>query len=175
MSVLKINNKKGVSILVGYVLLITIAIIMAGVVYTWLKSYVPQDSIECPDGISVFIKNVECGIKDGKYFLDLSIENNGRFEFDGYFIKVAESETMQIAVKDISKSLVSGGSSAGGVVRFSKPLKAGETATIAKFNLDKPIYFLEVMPVIYETVDNQIRQVSCGKAQVKENVNCGIF
>ena len=49
------NSKKGISIMIGYILLITMSIIISGVVFQWAKTYVPADPIECPSVVSVFV------------------------------------------------------------------------------------------------------------------------
>ena len=167
------KNKRAVSLMVGYVLLVTIAIVMGAVVYNWMKSYVPRESLECPDSVSVFIKDVVCEGSAGDYNLMLNLTNNGRFSVDGYFIRAAESSEQTIASKDISDSIVFGASAAGGVVRWNNQLSPGKNAFEAGYSLENPIYFIEITPIIYETIENKIRLVNCGSAKVKENVNCG--
>ena len=36
--------------------LIAVSIAMSVVVFQWMKTYVPTDSVKCPDGTSFFIK-----------------------------------------------------------------------------------------------------------------------
>ncbi|HTY43911.1 MAG TPA: hypothetical protein VMC80_01590, partial [Patescibacteria group bacterium] len=59
---LKKNSKKGVSEMIGYVILITIALVMGAIVFAWIKSYVPADSLTCPDGVSISVRdfNYDC-------------------------------------------------------------------------------------------------------------------
>jgi hypothetical protein len=166
------KDKKAVSLMVGYVLLVTIAIIMGAIVYQWMRSYVPRESIECPDGVSIYIKEVNCEVSGSDYILNLSITNNGRFNVDGYFIRSAAAADAAIAGDDLSESIVSGGSSAGGVVRWPSTLEPGRDASKAVFKLDSNIAFIEVTPIIYETIENKIRLVNCGNAKVKEYVTC---
>ena len=45
--------------MIGYVLLVSLAIIMGGIIYTWMKTYVPKDALECPEGTSLIIKGYE--------------------------------------------------------------------------------------------------------------------
>src|SRR3989344_8392030 len=77
------NSKKGLSVMIGYILLISMAITMSAIVYQWVKTYVPQDSIECKDGVSLFVQgyNYDCGADT----LNLNLKNNGRFDLAGYF------------------------------------------------------------------------------------------
>jgi len=44
------KNKRGVSIVIGYVLLIAISIVISILVYQALKTYVPKEALECSDG-----------------------------------------------------------------------------------------------------------------------------
>ena len=61
------KDKRGISVMVGYVLLVTFAIIISVIVYNWMQSYVPQEDLECEDGVSLIIQKYNC---------DLEIENN---------------------------------------------------------------------------------------------------
>ena len=88
-------NKRGVSIVVGYVLLITIVIAIAGIVYSWLRWYVtPGEDISCPDGVSLVIKEYEC-VGD---ILNLTIKNKGRFSFDGFVVKANDRVGARVGV-----------------------------------------------------------------------------
>ena len=50
-------KKKGVSAIVGYVLLISFGVVMSVIVYSYLKTYTPKDALTCPDGVSIFLKD----------------------------------------------------------------------------------------------------------------------
>jgi hypothetical protein len=172
---LRFHNKKAVSIMIGYVLLIVGAVVMGGVVYGWLQSYVPQETLECPDGISLFIKDVTCISEGGKYKLNLSVSNNGRFDVDGYFIKSAEIDGQEIATTDISEKMTSGGNPNSGLVLFAgKALEPSKTAPLAMYDLDKEIYLIELIPIRYEIIDNKNRLISCGNAKIKEKIACDL-
>ena len=50
-------NKRAVSMIVAYVILITIAIALSILVYNWLRFYVgPGEKVECPEGVSLIIQ-----------------------------------------------------------------------------------------------------------------------
>jgi len=91
------SNKKGISEMIGYVLLISFAVIMSGIVYIWMKSYVPVDAIQCPDSVSVMVDNLDC--VGGN--LSLTLKNNGLFNIDGLFIKAAFKPGEEIAVNNL--------------------------------------------------------------------------
>ena len=164
------RDKKGVSVMIGYVLLIVGAIIMGGLVYSWLKSYVPQETIECPDGVSIFIEDISCqgGI------LKIMLTNNGGFNIDAFGIK-SGSPTAEIATRDISALTPNG---QAGVVLFSggrNKLAPGESTEYLEFELEHETGLVEITPVRFEVVRGQNKLVSCGKAKIKETVDCGIF
>ncbi|MFH0808596.1 MAG: hypothetical protein V1888_03190 [archaeon] len=82
------QNKKGLSNLVAYVLLITITISLSIVVYGWLKFYVEAGDVEsCPEGVNLIVSSYECVSGVGG-FLNLSLKNKGLFSVDGYILRV---------------------------------------------------------------------------------------
>mgnify|MGYP001569847861 FL=1 len=83
--------------MIGYVLLISSAVVMASIVYMWMKGYVPQDSPECSDGVSVMVKDIEC--VGGN--LSLTLKNNGLFNVDGLFMKAAFKPSEEIATNNL--------------------------------------------------------------------------
>ena len=94
---MKLSNKKGISEMIGYVLLISFAVIMSAIVYIWMKSYVPVEAIQCPDSVSVMVNNLDC--VGGN--LSLTLKNNGLFNIDGLFIKAAFKPEEEIAVNNL--------------------------------------------------------------------------
>ena len=77
------RGKKGVSIIIGYVILIAVAITMSFLVYAWMKSYVPKEELKCPEDVSIRIVTAECG----GGVIDLEIKNTGLFDINGYIVK----------------------------------------------------------------------------------------
>lgn len=85
------KNKNAVSIMVAYVLLISITIALSVLIYNWLRFYVGEENIpECPDGVSIIIKSYECYVADdiGGGNLTVVLKNKGRFTVDGYTLRV---------------------------------------------------------------------------------------
>jgi hypothetical protein len=78
-------TNKGVSELIAYVLLVTLAITVSIIVYGWLRLWVaPGTEAECPQGVNVIITDYTCGMDK----LDITIKNKGRFSVHGYFVRV---------------------------------------------------------------------------------------
>lgn len=83
---IQIKNKKGVSEIIAYVLLILIAVSISVLVYAWLKVQVPKEKTTCPEGIAITIKSYSC--EAGKK-INISFENRGLFNIDGINVLIA--------------------------------------------------------------------------------------
>ena len=168
-----IKNKKGVSTIIGYVLLITFGIIMSIIVYSYLKSYVPKEALQCPDGVSVFLKEYNCN----STVVNVTLKNNGRFNFAGYYIHATTSPTQELATLDLAANFSneSGQYLFGNSIIFSlgdvNVMKPNIEQT-THFALDQNIYSLEIIPVRFQEVENQNRFISCGNAKIKETLTC---
>jgi hypothetical protein len=125
-------NKKGISVMIGYVLLVSAAIIMGAITYNWMKIYVPtNEDLKCPDGISIAISEISCAgefctgysennceeytdklsciapctwknLTDNLYRVALKAKNNGRFETGGFFIRGTTLENSEIAILNLA-------------------------------------------------------------------------
>lgn len=168
-----IKNKRAVSIMIGYILLVIIAVILSVVVYQWIKSYTPKEGLKCPDDVSIFLKNYSCNSGS----LDITVKNNGKFSIAGYFIRVSNSSGKKTATIDISSKLLEGGVTSGSSVVFNtegeNSLEPGEETT-QRYSLAEigTIYLLEITPVRYQEEENKMRFVSCGEEKIKEEIEC---
>jgi len=77
-------KKKGVSVIVGYVLLVVIAMSISLLVYSWLKGLLPGKPKECPDSVALIIENYACDNKE----LYLVLRNKGFFNINGSIVRV---------------------------------------------------------------------------------------
>jgi FlaG/FlaF family flagellin (archaellin) len=175
-----LEDKRGISLVIGYVLLISISIIMSIIVYQWLKTYVPKDAIACPEGTSIFIKNTHYDCINN--ILNVTVKNNGKFSIDGYFIHASNvTDEEALAIIDISSRIMSGGNISGSSVRFSEvtensltPENSANTKT-SVFNVSGygTVYRIEIIPIRIQEADKKRRVVSCGSAKVEETLTCG--
>jgi len=165
------NSRKGISVVIGYVLLITFAIVMGGIIYQWMKTYIPKDSLECDDGVSIFVKEYSCNDLE----LNLTLKNNGRFDVAGYFIHATNDSSQELAVIDLSQDIIKGGDKVGSIIRFSlvddNPMKPNDEK-INLFKLSSEIYSIEIIPVRFQIEENKKRLVSCGTSKIKEKITC---
>ena len=165
--------------MIGYILLVTAAIVMGSLVYQWLKTYVPSEILSCPGDTSIFLKEYSCN--PTSHQLNITLKNNGKFNIAGYFIHVTNESSQELATKDISLYVKSGGVAAGGSVIFvagsDNPMKPGEEKK-SNFNLTNlnlgTIYLIEIIPARFQRVENKLSFVSCGNTKIKENVVCTI-
>jgi len=169
-----IKNKRGVSVVIGYILLIAFGVIMGLIVYNYLKTYVPKDTLSCPNEVSIFIKEIECNSSTGN--LSLKLKNNGNFNLEGYFIYGTTNSTQELAVQDLSLFLKNntGPIKLGNSVAFStskNSLPPNEEVS-NNFTLDYSIYSIEIIPTRFQGQGTKERLVGCGEARVKQELNC---
>jgi len=173
--ILQSKNKKGISIMVGYILLVSISVVMGIIVYSTLKTYVPLDPPTCPAEVSVLVKEYSCVVDTS---LDLTIKNNGRFSIAGYFIHISNNANDDIATTDISQYASEGGIAAGGAVIFvaagDNPLApTGESKVVYDLsNFDfGTLKLIDIIPARYQEIDGVTTFVSCGNARISEEIN----
>ena len=165
------KNQKGLSVMIGYVLLIVFAIITSAVVYTWMKSYVPTEELKCPDGSSILItdSNYEGNV------LELTIKNNGKFSLGGFFIHATGSSEQEVATIDLSPNVASGGEYSLNAVLFvyeedkDNPFSPEESTTLV-FELSQDIYSIELIPIRFQKQGTKTRLVSCSDGRTREVV-----
>lgn len=85
------TDKKGVSEMLSYVMLIIIAIAIAALVFGYLEIFVPKDKPKCPADISLIIKEASCEISGANSNLAVMLENKGLFNVDSVYIRFGES------------------------------------------------------------------------------------
>src|SRR3989338_200090 len=165
------KTKRGVSIMIGYILLISFVIVISIFVYQWLKTYVPKQGLECPDGISVYISE----IKSDSNTLTLTLKNTGRFNIDGVFVYYSDDEDKQTVTENLGNYLLSGGAFLGVDISFGgNTLKPGLEQELIFSNINNlNIKFIEIIPAKNQKVKNKIVPVTCGEGKVKKVVsNC---
>lgn len=169
------KNKKGVSLMISYILLVVFAVVIGAIVFAWLRTYVPSQGLSCPDGTSVFIK--ESSFNDSTLKLNLILRNSGRFDIAGYFIQATNNSEQEVATIDLSAYLNEsfGGKKFGNSVVFQSGKNAmgpGDTRTNIfdiPSGLGEP-YSVNIIPTRYQVEDNRQRFVSCSNAKVQQLV-----
>lgn len=171
---MKKRGKKGLSVMIGYILLITFGIIMSIIVYSYLKTYVPKDLIKCDEGTSMFIKEINCS---GNNF-NITLKNNGKFNLAGYFIHATTSADQEVATTDLSRNVTNNTQTGpvlmGNVVMFTSTPNSllPNQEKKHEYNLNQQIYQIQITPVRYENEGNLQRLASCGNAKILEDIQC---
>jgi len=166
-------NKRGVSVLIGYVLLVVFVIIIAAIVFTWLRTYVPAETLNCPDGSSVFIRESSFDVSSSQ--LRIILTNNGRFDLAGFFIHATNNSEQETATIDLSSYINSGGINISNSVVFStdgNSMAPGDTESVI-FTIPAglgTIYSVTIIPVRYQVEDGKERFASCGNAKSESKI-----
>lgn len=172
------KNRRGISVIIGYVLLIAVSIVMSIVVYQWIKTYVPADSIKCSEGTSIFLRTINYNCDNET--LDITIKNNGKFSINGFYIRVSNKSGEELATIDLSSRLLSGGVISANSIIFSEIVENALTPSepsnlkLISFNVSDlgQLYKIEIVPTRLQTLDDKKRSVSCEDATAKEALAC---
>jgi hypothetical protein len=169
---LLLQDKKGVSLMIGYVLLIIIAISLSIAVYAFLVLYLPSEEPGCPEDIKIIVNEVSCiwSSGDGKWQIEVSVTNKGLFGIDGIFIRVGDKDRIykEVVNEDDEEFLTGGG------------LPPGEEETLGPYNLEDwtegqttppTNYEIEIEPFIFE-LDKSNKPQLCSHNLVTKNLIC---
>lgn len=83
----KLKNKRAVSPMIAYVLLIVIGISVAFLVYQWLKLQIPAQSEKCSEDVRIIIKSYECNEQKK---INLIFQNKGLFNIEGVYVRYSD-------------------------------------------------------------------------------------
>ena len=164
--------------MIGYVILITVAVVMGVFVYQWIKTYVPIDGLDCPEGTSLFIKDANCVIVGSSLELNLSFRNNGRFDVAGYFIHATNASDQTLATIDLSlynENTLQIDESFPVLFGFGSEneLHPGdEVSNFFEIPEMNSLYLVEVIPVRFQEERGKTRVVSCGNVKINERISC---
>lgn len=165
--------------MIGYVLIITLGIVMGVMVYAWVKTYLPREELKCSDGVSVYIEEARCYIDNqNNTLLSIDLRNNGRFGVSGYYIKASNKASQETSTKDISRYYIGGNRSRNAILfnpTSDNSFQPNNYITNS-FNITDNsgmIYSLEILPIRMEKIENKKRQLSCENAKIKEKITCG--
>jgi hypothetical protein len=162
------KDKLGVSIMIGYVLLITLAVVMGVIAYNWMKT-------ECQEGTSIIVESAAFSTTDSK--LTITLKNNGRFDIAGYLIYGANSSGQKATI-DLSGYLdeTVAGKKIGTAVLIMQGsgnsfVPNAETTNV--FNIPSQfgsISLVSITPMRLEETNNKEKLVNCVNARTEQNV-----
>ena len=138
------KNKSGISLMLSYVLLISIAVSLSIAVYAWMKlaSNIAAPA-DCKEGTSAILSDISCDSDEGK--VTLILKNNGYFNIEGIILAVGNDTEKAPAtyLKPEMEMEISEYSPGNYFFDVSSPLKPGETKTVTFFN-NQPVGFNEI-------------------------------
>jgi len=101
--------------MIGYVLLISMVLVIGTLIFAWARTLIPQDKLECPEGSSLVVKGIRC---DGGQ-LRIDLYNNGKRNIDSIFFKGKTDGNRELANLDLSDP------DAGGLVAIGGAMDPG--------------------------------------------------
>jgi hypothetical protein len=149
------KNKKAISSMIAYAILISIAIALAAGTYSYIKVYLPRDTPKCPEGVLVIAQDIDCRYSK----VNLTLTNRGRFNVSGAYLRLAEEN------RSVRKQIVQ-------EPRFLHPLPPGEDYNDL-YDLENIVtrngsYILEIEPIII--LDSQ--DIMCQNAVRIQEIFC---
>jgi len=152
---------KGISEMIGYVLLVVIAVSLGGLVFAFLRIYVPSNNPICPKDISLSVEKAVC---DGGA-VQVRLKNRGLFNLDGAYIRIGDKDR-------VFKKLLNGDN-----IRFTdyndeeglppNSLWPKNGNAVYPYT-EEGLKILEIEPAMF--VDNEF--VLCEDSIIKQNVYC---
>jgi len=174
----KDNNKKALSEIVSYVILISITIALSIGVFAWLKLYANiEPTPDCDEATSIImLENPRCYSEDGIGQMDIKLKNNGRFNISGIIFGVADDVKKAPIYYLVPKSDVGTLTDSG--YYFNKQLSPGEIIDLNFSNrarisgTEKIFDYIKVIQIqAFVKMDN--KRVVCRNSVIKQNTeNC---
>jgi len=162
----KMQNKKGVSLMISYVLLVTVAIIMSIIVFSYLQ-YIAnvEPVIDCKAGTSLIVEDYIC--EEGK--ISLIIRNNGRFNVKGFIPTFGGNRLREPADKFVT--LDTARITPSGDYEFEEPLAPGDFIK-TNFSSNVKRADAEIVPASFEFLRNLKIQPYIYDEEAALNVPC---
>lgn len=175
--ILKKTNKKGLSEMLSYVLLIFIVVGLWSLVYVFIRANANVEApIDCKQDTSITLEKTECYDN----IVKLIIKNNGRFNISGIIVSVGDNyqniPTDYLAPFSIDGEIMKGQK---GIYYFIKSLAPGESSAAIfsnrKVNADGGDNLMELITVIQlqAFVQYKKNKILCKESVIKQEIeNC---
>lgn len=168
MSKLLQSDKRGISEVVSYVLLVVIAISISVFVYVYIEVLVPKNNASCEEDTSLVPIDAICEISSSEIILTLTLENKGRHTIEAAYVRVGpqNSKVKNLVNKnDIYLNAFSG--TKAGLLPGAKMLGIYK-ATLSSVPLSTGLNELEIQPAVQ--TDKGI--ALCDNAVVTQTISC---
>ena len=164
-----VKDKKAVSLMVSYVILISIAIGLSIAVFVWLKDYANiNPKIDCKEGTSIMIDDYFC--QSG--LIKLTIKNNGLFNVSGFLMHVGNN-SLKKPIERLNRYNSPLGGETTGFYTFDPPLKPEgiTTGLEVKFSFGD-LTLIEVIEIQPFVKDEKNKKIMCENVIKQEITNC---
>lgn len=153
------KNKKAVSVIISYVLLISITLSLSVLVFNWLKFNIDvNEEIDCDENVALAIKNFS--YDKINHELNLTVINKGLFNIYGFYTRVNDNLQLTVANRLLDDT---------GIdlkVGEKKSLILDTTKDYKGAPVDGVLYFIEVQPY---TIEDSVK-ILCKNAVVKRDI-----
>jgi len=161
------SDKKGLSEIIGYVLLIVLAVSLSTIVYVALKEKAKfPEEMGCPDGTQILIKSVNSWPDSSTSMpLNITIQNRGRFSVDGFLLRVNNKtgEKQGVYLIERNETKIYPGNVSNFVWAANKIIEAGKIGPVIS-----GVNFVNIQPFIKDEKTSEIRYCSEISSKVKE-------
>jgi hypothetical protein len=177
-----LHNKKAVSEMVGYVLLVIIAVSISSIVFVYLRYYVPNDSVpNCPNDINLIVEKVTCEItSSGSPQINLTLVNKGLFSVNAFYLRVGNSTKPKVSINDPIKIKAASGFYFN-ISDVNKGLLPGESFNHLyteqpyglSFLAKDGIYEISIEPAAYVTSSKGKKSLAlCKDSIITQKISC---
>ena len=159
-------NKRGLSEIVAYAIMIAIAISLAVAVFAWLRPLVDsKPAVDCNEGTSVYLESYSCNTLTKDF--GLIIKNNGGFNVSGVIVKVSDDVAKEPTVA-LQPDDSTGVNTAPGYYQFFPDLQPGNSLP-ANFTYSGTIKRIGYQAFIFDTVNH--KKVVCQGTAIKQTID----
>ncbi|MBS3088244.1 hypothetical protein J4402_00535 [Candidatus Pacearchaeota archaeon] len=160
-------NKKAVSEIISYSILIVIAVGISILVYSALKLYLPSERQTCPEEVSMIIQSATCK----NSYLILELKNQGLFNISALYIRMADSARTTRTQINKGDEILLPQIPPGGTKRWEGGVRTvkneEEDVSIVTKDAD---YTVEIQPALI----SKQKIILCERAVITETINCKV-
>lgn len=151
------SDKRAVSEIVAYVLIIVISLSLAVGVFSWMKLYIKEPAKECSEDVSLVIYDYVCN--SSTKIINITLENRGLFKIDGFFIHASNKTDATEATMKLNLDEVIFPSPMQPEEKFTKNFRFAQLQTITLISIEP-----------FKIIDK--KKVACQKGFYKQKINC---
>ena len=174
------RNKKAISEMVSYVLLVVIAVGLAVIVYGYLKYYVPNANVPvCPYEVNLIIQDISCKTSPSKE-ISISLTNKGLFTVHAFYFRIGNATRAKTAINDGKKNTNYLPGFYFNLNSIEKGMLTGESTTKVYQSSTYPISFIapgeyniEIQPAVFVASSAGKKSLAiCKESIISQTMSC---